>query len=92
MSMMLVHFTHFSSSFLYLKSLPPCRCALHIAVSSGKYDVAEWLIKEHSAEIHMKDFESGWNALHRSLFYGNIDCAILLIKVQTLLLFGYEIA
>lgn len=60
---------------------------MHIAVSSGKYDVAEWLIKECSAEIHIKDFESGWNALHRSLFYGSIDCAILLIKVHTFMTF-----
>ena len=59
----------------------PFRCALHIAVSVGKYDVAKWLVEECSAEIHLKDLESGWNALHRSLFYGNIDCAILLLKV-----------
>ena len=75
-------------SFLHLNSFEVdslfdilFRCALHIAVSVGKYDVAEWLIEECSVDIHLKDFESGWNALHRSLFYGNIDCAILLLKV-----------
>lgn len=57
------------------------RNPLHVAVSCGRYEVAEWLINECDVEIHAKDFESGWNALHRSLFYGNIDCAVLLLKV-----------
>ena len=57
------------------------RNSLHIAVSCGKYDIAEWLIKECAVDIQARDFESGWNALHRSLYYGNIQCAILLLKV-----------
>eukprot|EP00795_Rhopilema_esculentum_P017123 gene17123-8647_t len=56
------------------------RNSLHIAVSCGKYDIAEWLINECAVDIQARDFESGWNALHRSLYYGNIQCAILVLK------------
>eukprot|EP00794_Sanderia_malayensis_P000400 gene400-1034_t len=50
------------------------RTPLHIAVSCGRYDVAEWLVEECSVDIGQRD-RDGWNALHRSLYYGNIHCA-----------------
>ncbi|XP_041354992.1 inhibitor of Bruton tyrosine kinase-like isoform X2 [Gigantopelta aegis] len=56
------------------------RLALHMAASCGKRDVVEWLIMEKHADQTAKDSESGWTALHRSLFYGNIDVARLLIQ------------
>ena len=57
------------------------RNALHLAASCGKCDILEWLVKEHSADLNSKDEESGWTSLHRSLFYGYLDCAVKLIQV-----------
>ena len=71
-------------------ALPPLfsiyRNALHIAVSCGKADVVEWLFEEYNVELNVKDYESGWTALHRSLYYGHVDCAIALAKVRLMVL------
>ena len=32
-------------------------------------------------ELNLKDVESGWTALHRAFFYGQIHCARILIEV-----------
>ena len=57
------------------------RNALHLAASCGKCDILEWLVKEQGADLNSKDEESGWTSLHRSLFYGYLDCAVKLIQV-----------
>ena len=57
------------------------RNALHLAASCGKCDILEWLVKEQGADLNSKDAESGWTSLHRSLFYGYLDCAVKLIQV-----------
>ncbi|XP_043930033.1 inhibitor of Bruton tyrosine kinase [Protopterus annectens] len=56
------------------------RTALHIAASCGKKGVVEWLIENKGADPALKDKESGWTALHRSMFYGYIDCVMSLLK------------
>lgn len=53
------------------------RSALHIACSTNKYKVAEYLIKHGKSSLLQKDSE-GLTALHRALFYGNIGMIILL--------------
>ena len=58
------------------------RNALHLAASCGKCDILEWLVTEHAAELSSKDEESGWTSLHRSVFYGHLDCAVRLIQVS----------
>lgn len=58
------------------------RNALHLAASSGKCDILEWLVREQAADLNSKDEESGWTSLHRSVFYGYLDCAVKLIQVQ----------
>ncbi|XP_062847377.1 inhibitor of Bruton tyrosine kinase isoform X2 [Trichomycterus rosablanca] len=56
------------------------RTALHLAASLGKRALLEWLLDSKSADLLLKDKESGWTALHRSAFYGQIHCLIALIK------------
>uniref|UniRef100_A0A4W5PYG5 Uncharacterized protein n=1 Tax=Hucho hucho TaxID=62062 RepID=A0A4W5PYG5_9TELE len=56
------------------------RMALHLAASLGKRALLEWLLESKSADLMVKDKESGWTALHRSVFYGHIHCLMSLIK------------
>lgn len=55
------------------------RNALHIAASCGKKEVLDWLASK-GVDLLVKDKESGWTALHRSIFYGHIHCAFSLLK------------
>ncbi|KAM4865640.1 inhibitor of Bruton tyrosine kinase isoform 1-T2 [Thomomys bottae] len=55
------------------------RNALHLASSCGKKGVLDWLM-EKGVDPLVKDKESGWTALHRSIFYGHIDCVWSLLK------------
>lgn len=56
------------------------RTALHLAASLGKRDLLEWLLDSKNADLLVKDKESGWTALHRSAFYGQIHCLMALVK------------
>uniref|UniRef100_A0A672HSF6 BTB domain-containing protein n=1 Tax=Salarias fasciatus TaxID=181472 RepID=A0A672HSF6_SALFA len=56
------------------------RTALHMAASLGKKALMEWLLESKNADLMGKDKESGWTALHRSTFYGQIHCLISLVK------------
>lgn len=56
------------------------RTALHLAASLGRRHLLEWLSERKSADLVAKDKESGWTALHRSVFYGHIHCLMALIK------------
>uniref|UniRef100_A0A7N6B5X9 BTB domain-containing protein n=1 Tax=Anabas testudineus TaxID=64144 RepID=A0A7N6B5X9_ANATE len=56
------------------------RTALHLAASLGKKALLEWLLDSKNADLTAKDKESGWTALHRSAFYGQIHCLIPLVK------------
>ncbi|KAJ8928173.1 hypothetical protein NQ314_019235 [Rhamnusium bicolor] len=57
------------------------RTALHVAASCGRVDLIKWLIRNRHADIDAKDKESGYTALHRSIFYGKIHVALELIKL-----------
>lgn len=59
------------------------RSALHLAVSCGRRDLCHWLIKAGKGDINLKDSESGYTPLHRSIFYGHINIAVTLIEVST---------
>ena len=54
---------------------------LHVAVSCGKFDVVEWLVKDKKVDVNAVDTESGWTALHKAIFYGQIKIARFLIQV-----------
>ncbi|KAL0984669.1 hypothetical protein UPYG_G00144970 [Umbra pygmaea] len=56
------------------------RTALHLTASLGKKALLDWLLESKSADLMVKDKESGWTALHRSAFYGHIHCLMSLIK------------
>ena len=58
------------------------RTVLHIAASLGKWQVVEWLLTEQHADVSTRDLESGWTALHRALFYGQLFSAKILISVS----------
>ncbi|XP_063954638.1 inhibitor of Bruton tyrosine kinase-like [Lytechinus pictus] len=55
------------------------RNLLHVAASCGKLEIVEWLLAK-GADCRVRDKESGWTPLHRSLFFGQISCAISLIR------------
>ncbi|XP_063932773.1 inhibitor of Bruton tyrosine kinase [Zophobas morio] len=57
------------------------RTALHVAASCGRIDLVRWLVQNRHSNINAKDDESGFTALHRSIFYGKIDVAVELIKL-----------
>ncbi|XP_056015291.1 inhibitor of Bruton tyrosine kinase-like isoform X2 [Ostrea edulis] len=56
------------------------RSALHMAASCGKVDIVEWLLEEKGGDLTQKDAESGWTALHRAMFYGQLAVARLLTQ------------
>ncbi|XP_067631426.1 inhibitor of Bruton tyrosine kinase [Eurosta solidaginis] len=55
------------------------RSAVHLAASVNRYSILEWLLNQ-GAIINSRDFESGSSALHRAIYYGCIDCAVLLLR------------
>ncbi|XP_028903554.1 inhibitor of Bruton tyrosine kinase [Ornithorhynchus anatinus] len=56
------------------------RNVLHLASSCGKKGVLDWVADTKGVDLSTKDKESGWTALHRSIFYGHIDCVWSLLK------------
>uniref|UniRef100_A0A7N4PKW2 Inhibitor of Bruton tyrosine kinase n=1 Tax=Sarcophilus harrisii TaxID=9305 RepID=A0A7N4PKW2_SARHA len=56
------------------------RNVLHLVSSCGKKGVLDWLAETKGVDLLVKDKESGWTALHRSIFYGHIDCVWSLLK------------
>ncbi|XP_055837019.1 inhibitor of Bruton tyrosine kinase [Episyrphus balteatus] len=58
---------------------PLGRSAVHMAASVDRYVILEWLLNQ-GAIINSRDKESGSSALHRSIYYGCIDCAVLLLR------------
>jgi hypothetical protein len=66
---------------------------LHLAASCGHGAVVRWLVRRADAGIDVRDVESGYTGLHRSIFYGQIHVATDLIKVsdtKTMILTLYE--
>lgn len=58
------------------------RTVLHMAASKGLPELVSWLIEECHADVKAADLESGWTALHRAIFYGQITTARLLSSVS----------
>ncbi|XP_059153505.1 inhibitor of Bruton tyrosine kinase-like [Physella acuta] len=56
------------------------RSALHLAASCGKTEILEWLLEEKKLDMMVKDFESGFTALHRAIFYGQLTCTRMLLQ------------
>lgn len=56
------------------------RNLLHLVCSCGKWEIVEWLLDHCNCEVDVRDSESGWTALHRSLYYGHINVARILLS------------
>lgn len=59
---------------------PIGRTALHLAASLGKVELVRWLLEQCHADVDARDRESGWTALHRAVFYGQLHCAKVLLQ------------
>ncbi|KAL0087569.1 ankyrin repeat-containing domain protein [Phycomyces blakesleeanus] len=56
------------------------RTALHYAVQWNRISIAQCLIECPMVNINLQDLESGWTALHRALYLGRIEIALLLVQ------------
>ena len=56
------------------------RSPLHMASAVGKLKVIEYLLSYKGGQVNAKDLESGYSALHRALFHGQIHIAKVLIS------------
>lgn len=43
------------------------------------------MLIDAGASVHVKDYESGWTPLHRSLYFGHIRLSLLLLKAGALM-------
>ncbi|KAK9478256.1 hypothetical protein V1514DRAFT_342934 [Lipomyces japonicus] len=55
------------------------RTVLHLACSQNKIDFVRALLNFSGTDLLIADFESGWTALHRALYAGNVTISRLLI-------------
>ncbi len=55
------------------------RTALQMASARGKRRTAEWLVTFRDAAVNAKDHESGYSALHRAAFHGQVHLAEYLV-------------
>ena len=61
------------------------RNALHVAASCGHLQLVHWLVARMRVKINVPDLESKWTALHRSMYYGQLGVAALLLKVSMMI-------
>jgi ankyrin repeat protein len=59
---------------------PLGRSLLHVAASCGLTRLLTWLLQYKEAALNGKDTESGYSALHRAVFYGQIRTVVFLIN------------
>lgn len=57
------------------------RSLIHVAAAKGRLKLLTFLLGHRDVNINGKDQESMYSALHRSLFYGQLHCAVRLIQV-----------
>lgn len=57
---------------------------LRVASSTNPYarEFAQALIDHPAIDLYVQDPESGWNALHRSLYVGNVSISRMLLKKE----------
>jgi len=55
------------------------RTIIHIICILGRFDLLKYLLANPHLNISIVDYESGWTALHHSIFYGKLSCARLLL-------------
>ncbi|XP_034241662.1 inhibitor of Bruton tyrosine kinase [Thrips palmi] len=57
------------------------RCLLHLAASVGRMELAQWLVQRCGSDLNAQDRESGYTPLHRSIFYGQLNVAVILAQM-----------
>lgn len=57
------------------------RTLLHMAASMGRRGFVQWLIKKYDVNLNTQDRESGYTPLHRSIFYGQLNVAVVLMQL-----------
>ncbi|KAJ0409258.1 hypothetical protein P43SY_006755 [Pythium insidiosum] len=53
--------------------------ALHVAAAAGSDAVVQVLLR-HGADLRLSDWESGWTALHRSVYFEHLTTTLLLLR------------
>lgn len=66
------------------------RSLTQVAASKGRLKLLLHLLKHKEVNINAKDQESSYSALHRSLFYGQLHCAVRLIQVISLAFLNFS--
>lgn len=56
------------------------RSLVHLATSTGKLQVLQWLLTYKEGQLNGKDAESGYSPLHRAMFHGQVRAVVYLIK------------
>lgn len=56
------------------------RTVLHIAVSENKNSFVRSLLQHKGIDVFVQDEESGYTALHRAIYVGNLEAASLLLS------------
>eukprot|EP00090_Calanus_glacialis_P008375 TRINITY_DN16703_c0_g1_i1.p1 TRINITY_DN16703_c0_g1~~TRINITY_DN16703_c0_g1_i1.p1 ORF type:complete len:1265 (-),score=475.87 TRINITY_DN16703_c0_g1_i1:242-4036(-) len=56
------------------------RSLVHLATSTGKLQVLQWLLTYKDGQLNGKDSESGYSPLHRAMFHGQLRTVVFLIK------------
>lgn len=54
--------------------------SLHICATYNCFEACILLLQHAAVQIEIPDFENGWTALHRSLYFRHFKIALLLIK------------
>ncbi|KAH7175668.1 hypothetical protein EDB81DRAFT_15926 [Dactylonectria macrodidyma] len=61
------------------------------STDSNARDFVQLLIEHPSIDLYAQDPESGWNALHRSLYAGNVSIARLLLERERMVLTSHNV-
>lgn len=56
------------------------RSLVHLATSTGKLQVLQWLLTYKDGQLNGKDSESGYSPLHRAVFHGQLRTVVFLIR------------
>lgn len=52
-----------------------------MASSAGRRAVVEWLVRHRGASLSQRDLESGYTALHRAVYYGQVHVIKTLVAL-----------